>query len=398
MGLVNMAVAQQPISQIINNEAPDNGLLVIIADQDYYESVAISLAAKPIYQPLNVLLVNGAAANRNQVIDSINYALNHQLDFKKEMAYLVVVGDSASFIDEYSVFETDFFAAQMNLCNCSSSQQATIEDTPDALLNANFYNELRAQQRYHIDILDLERELVADKIQPEISKGGLGIGLAPNIIWKSGTGPNIITQISLYRYVRIKKKWRIRGEVDLSLNRPNPQDEIRSMVQSQLDFNSLLNGDDQTLNIDITVQGHGYLHAGVHAEYEPFQSTKWRPYIGVGAGFTQYLSLEVALDTIFVIEGGNFSPGSGGFDFGGGGFNRYGLGAGDFVGGMVFPVSVGIRTKLSPRWEFDTRVTSYYYGGEDVSLTSLAIQANLAFRFWKKEEENLATMPYLRLR
>ena len=392
--------------RLIREPLPGGPLYVIVANEDYYDQCDAWVHRHPQTVSCAVLLVRGEQMPAGRLADTLNHLMNREIRHAKERTHLVLVGDYG-FARGYDQFTNDFFAAKYYLTSDSTSTTMEIHariGKPEDLTDESFYQRTSKVRRFYHDITQIRRRH-AETSYARAGKGGIGVGLRPNLYWSKNEDGDVrtsyLTEFAVQGFRQFTPRLRTRFDVGFSLNLPNPQSDIQEELQSQLDIQALLDGDDQEIRLQTEVDGHGFLQLGAQVEYEPWPEGRWRPFVGGGLSLTGYFGAQIKIDTTLVIEGGGgFPPAGLSGGFGGGDFDRSEFAGGEngpsITAGLAPTLSVGLRTELSPRWEFDTRLTGYRVAGltNDSVLSGLKMEFNLIHRFVGRRK---TTVPYVRL-
>lgn len=367
-------------------------LVVWVVQDSLMEEVERKISVSKDISSVSLYLFNGDSVGPRSVADSVNYLLNRPHNVDRQRMHLVIAGDH-TFFDRYNYFVPDIFASRVYMHAepidpDHAGQQAFrhlgfFSTSLDELLRS-----ISREYTWTSEINRIHGEAAEDQAK-QIMEKGVGINIGVNTLHpRNTTGyiPNAFMIYGLHGYAQLNKHWRLQGVFNLGLQLPNPQKEAQSQVQSQIDPSVLLNGGSgtDTVELNLTVNGHVYFQLGADLIYQFTPKGKFRPFVGVGLATNTLTAFSAKIDTTLEIDLDSFTGGSGGL----------GLEEGDGAGAETdpslyryfsMPVSAGFRGTLSKRLDFqftvryDNNMRTFSPNAEVIQM--LSFQTGLTYRF-----------------
>ncbi|MEM6264972.1 MAG: hypothetical protein AAGI38_20845 [Bacteroidota bacterium] len=338
------------------------------------------------------VLINGSASNPAQVADSLNHYLNTVPHIAKQYVYLVVAGNDV-FFNEYNLFQEDFIGKAYHLREDIFTPMVATETVQEGQgFNLDkVIDHLKKNYRFQLTIDQIEAQHAIHKYS---KRGSFGVGLSMGRSFftpkeTDGYVPGSAMHYGINLYKNLGKRTQLNVSLGGGLNFPNPQDEVQAQVMDQIDVNSILDGEEQEVDISLQLKGHVYTRFTADVRYFLLNRGKWFPYAGLGLSLNQLISINGNIDTTVVIDPDDISGGLGGSarpDTDQGEVDR------SIFGGPNWMAVVGVQKNLGPRWLFDASATFSPFTSESspsnsrrtepsIPLSVVSFNVGLTFKF-----------------
>lgn len=364
------------------------------ARNDFYSL----LPKSQTWSDYNFLMLEDDAFKLEELTASINDVLNEKKNYDKNRVYLILVG-TENILTRYQTLDMGIFAQK---CHFFTTDSLTISSNylSTQLTDVVLDDVLQQLTQQHLWQSDLD--FIQQKSERIIFKKNSNRGIGLQMGWLNFQSnledifvPSVINTFGINTFRILKPHWMYEFNLDIGLSLPNPQDILQDQVRDQLDFNSILNGDDIEIDLNTTLKGHISAQLGLGINYLFTPEKKWKSYAGLNLSIQNHILINTEIDTTIVIEGG--LSGLSGSGFGGSGRPSGGLsnlGNGDLDPTIFQYVTLspklGIQHHFNERWFLDLNIQYLLdpktFNRTEQYLNGLHFKAGLRYRFMGKAQ------------
>lgn len=386
------------VMQWYPNEKTNAPLVISIFQSKARSDFYALLPKSQTWQDYNVLLLEEEAFELEELATSINDVLNEEKNYDRNRIYLILAG-AADMPTNYQTLDLGIFARKCHLTTRDTFVTST-EFLTKSLENVKLDDLLKQLQEQYLWQADLEQ--IQQKSEKTVFKKVPNRGIGLQFGWlnfqsnlNDGSIPSVINNLGFNTFRFLKPHWQYEFNWDVGFSLPNPQDILQDQVRGQLDFNSILNGNDLEIDLNTTLKGHISAQLGIGVNYLFAPEKRWSPYAGLHLSLQNHIIINTEIDTTIVIEGGLNGLGSIGFEGGGrpsGGLGNLRNGAGNFdltiFQYITLSTKVGIQHHFNKRWFLDLNMQYFLdpkiFNSAEKYLNGLQLRAGLRYRFMGK--------------
>ncbi|MCI5057802.1 MAG: hypothetical protein MRY83_16930 [Flavobacteriales bacterium] len=385
------------------NKSRESSLFVCLTSDESYAFFLKKVESYYSRNSRSFLVINAERVNIELIKNKINEILNRD-PYIVNIAnvYLGIVGNTKFFrlqeqisMDIFAskfvlnMEEEEFLSRDFEIFSKEESIDAIVSNMEqDYLWQATIH---KIQNSNYIDSVTTKNDF------------SLGFGISRNIPkairWDSFNPSSYITY-GLSAGMSLGEYWSLNSNLFMNFKFPS-QKKIQSRVQSQINPQDVLNGDDITVNLNMELEARIHVNFNFEARrYWLDRAHKIRPFAGFGLGLGRFMNGQGSIDTTITIEASSVSPGGGSPELGLGDGNpgESGLEQLSYGGPSLMP-SLGLECTLNrvTRLNFKTsyQLPLVSLNGQDPSVNHLDFQFGLMFSLNKRTYRSIE---YLRLK